>query len=98
MRVLNSRLLSRRTVLRAGAVSLALPLLDAMLPLGFGAEQKAAELRPRRLMVLARQLGCNDQYLFPEQAGADYTPTRYLKLIERHRANFTVFSGMSHLG
>jgi hypothetical protein len=33
---------------------------------------------------------------FPEQTGADYTPTRYLKWLEPYRKQFTVFSGLSH--
>ncbi len=90
--------LSRRTCLRAGAVSLGLPLLNAMLPLGLGAENRAAALMPKRLLLIGRVLGCNAEYLFPEKTGLAYEATRYLKLIDRHRGRFTVFSGMSHLG
>jgi hypothetical protein len=92
------RQLSRRTLLRAGAVSIGLPLLSAMLPAGWGGEAKAAALRPRRMLLIGRVLGTNGQYLFPEKAGPDYEATRYLKLIDRHRGRFTVFSGMSHVG
>jgi hypothetical protein len=90
--------LSRRTFLRAGAVTIGLPLLNAMMPVGLGAEKKAAALRPRRLLLVARVLGTNAEYLFPRRTGLDYEPTRYLKLIDRHRGRFTVFSGLSHLG
>lgn len=92
------RRISRRTFLRAGAVSVALPLLDAMLPVGLGAEKKAEALRPRRLLLVARILGTNAECFFPRRAGPDYEPTRYLQLIDRHRGRFTVFSGISHLG
>jgi hypothetical protein len=37
-------------------------------------------------------------FLFPETAGLDYEPTRYLKLLEEHRGDFTLFSGVSHIG
>jgi hypothetical protein len=90
--------LSRRFLLRAGAVCVGLPLLDAMLPAGLRAEQKAAALRPKRILLMCRSLGLHTPYLFPEKAGRDYEPTRYLKLLADFRDDFTVFSGMSHLG
>ena len=37
--------LSRRTFLRSAGVCIGLPLLDAMLPIGLGADRKAAALR-----------------------------------------------------
>ena len=95
---LNTRLLSRRTMLRAGGVAIGLPLLDAMLPLGLGAEAKAEKLAPRRMVLISRRLGCHAPYLFPEKAGLDYESTRYLKLLDDHRGRFTVFSGISHPG
>jgi hypothetical protein len=96
MNVHNLRGLSRRTFLRSGAVVLGLPLLNAMLPCGLRAEQQAAALRPRRLLLIGRVLGTNAQYFFPQKAGLDYEATRYLKLLEAHRGRFTVVSGMSH--
>ena len=94
---LNTRLLSRRTMLRAGGVAIALPLLDAMLPLGLGAEAKVAKLVPRRMVLISRTLGVHSPFLFPERVGLDYESTRYLKLLDDHRGRFTVFSGLSHL-
>jgi hypothetical protein len=90
--------LNRRAFLRSGAVCIGLPLLDAMLPFGLGAENKAAAMRAKRLLLIGRPLGLHTPYLFPEKAGRDYVPTRYLKQLEEHRNDFTVFSGMSHLG
>jgi len=98
MNISSTPVLSRRTLLRAGAVGIALPLLDAMLPRGFGAAEKARALQPRRLVLVARPLGLHTPFLFPEKTGRDYEPTRYLKLLEENRGNFTVFSGMSHKG
>lgn len=94
----NGPTLNRRFLLQAGAVCIGLPLLDAMLPGGLRAEQKAAALRPKRILLMCRSLGLHTPYLFPEKAGRDYEPTRYLKLLEEFRQDFTVFSGMSHLG
>ncbi len=98
MTPLNTRLLSRRTMLRAGGVAIGLPLLDAMLPLGLGAEAKAAKLVPRRMVLISRPLGTHASFLFPEKAGLDYESTRYLKLLDDHRGRFTLFSGLSHPG
>src|SRR5437867_1637913 len=90
--------LSRRTFLRSAGVCISLPLLDAMLPLGLGAEQKAAALHPKRILLIGRPLGLYGPHFFPEKAGKDYALTRYLKPLKEHRADFTVFSGMSHRG
>jgi len=89
--------LSRRTFLRAGGVCIGLPLLDAMLPVGLGAEQKAA-LPPKRLLFIGRPLGLYTPHFFPERPGKDYSLTRYLRPLKDLRQDFTVFSGMSHLG
>lgn len=93
-----TRSMNRRSFLRAAGVSIGLPLLDAMLPIGLGAERKAAALRAKRLLLIARPLGLYTPYLFPTKAGKDYEATRYLKPLQEHRADFTVFSGLSHRG
>lgn len=90
--------LSRRTLLKAAGVSIGLPLLDAMLPVGLRAETKAAAMSPARLLLIGRPLGFHAPHFFPEQAGKDYEPSRYLKLLDKHRADFTVFSGIAHRG
>lgn len=95
---MNAPQLSRRLLLRAGAVCIGLPLLDAMLPRGLADEKQEAALRPKRILLMCRSLGLHTPYLFPEQAGKDYEPTQYLKLLGDFRQDFTVFSGMSHLG
>lgn len=90
--------LSRRALLRAGGICIGLPLLEAMLPIGLGAEKAAQAMRPKRIVLMCRSLGLHTPYLFPEKAGKDYEPTRYLKVLEEFRQDFTIFSGMSHLG
>ena len=88
--------LSRRTFLRAGAVSLALPFLNGMLPRGLSAAQAARP--PKRLLLVARNLGLHAPFLFPETHGPDHESTRYLDLLKEHRGSFTLFSGVSHIG
>lgn len=86
--------LDRRHFLRAGAVSLALPALEAMLPRRASAEAITA---PKRLLLIARNLGLHAPFLFPETPGLKYETTRYLKHLDEHRGKFTLFSGVSHL-
>jgi len=98
MERLNKHLLSRRTMLRAAGVAIGLPLLDAMLPRGLRADEKAEALAPRRMVLIARPLGMHPAFFFPEKPGKDYEASRYLKIMEPLRGEFTVMSGMSHLG
>ena len=99
MNVLNQSRLSRRTFLRSGAVALALPFLDAMIPLGLsGSKASAAGVQPKRMVLLHRPLGTFYDFLFPQKAGLEYEQTRFLKILEPHRGQFTVFSGMGHVG
>ena len=90
--------LSRRTILKAAGVSIALPLLDAMLPIGLRAETKAAAMSPARLVLIGRPLGFHAPLFFPEKPGLGYESTRYLKKLDKHRGDFTVFSGIAHRG
>jgi hypothetical protein len=90
--------LNRRMFLRSAGVAIGLPLLDAMLPVGLGAEQKAAAMRAKRMLLIGRPLGLYTPYFFPDKPGKDYEVTRYLKPLQEHRADFTAFSGMAHCG
>jgi hypothetical protein len=90
--------LDRRTFLRAAGVCIGLPLLDAMLPVGRGAEQKAAVLGPKRVVLIGRPLGLHAPYFFPAKPGKDYETTRYLQPLQEYRRDFTVFSGLAHRG
>jgi hypothetical protein len=87
--------LNRRTFLRSSGVAIALPFLDAMLP-AHAAQKKIDAARPQRMVLVGRPLGLYTPYFFPEKAGRDYEPSRYLKVLQEHREQFTVFSGMSH--
>ena len=91
------RTLSRRMFLRAGAVTLGLPYLDAMLPRTLRGATAETE-PPRRMVLIHRPLGTYHPFLVPEKAGPEFEATRYLKTLEGHRKHFTLFSGISHLG
>ncbi len=90
--------LSRRTFLRGAGVSLALPLLEAMLPTGLRAAGPTAEASPRRIVAINVPLGFIPEKFFPAQTGANYELSEYLKPAEAFRNDFTLFSGTSHPG
>jgi hypothetical protein len=89
--------LNRRTLLRASGITLTLPFLDAMRPV-FGAAATAAAAQspvPRRIVCIQTNQGIMPQFFFPEKAGRDFTLTPYLAQLAAHRAQITVFSGVS---
>ncbi|RBP41192.1 uncharacterized protein DUF1552 [Roseimicrobium gellanilyticum] len=87
--------LSRRTFLRGAGVSLALPLLEAMIP-GARAAAAAAATSPRRMVAINIPLGFLGEKFFPTGTGTGYELSEYLKPGEALRGDFTVFSGVSH--
>ena len=87
------RPISRRRFLRGAAVAIALPFLESMhAPFA----RAAAESAPRRMFCICNNLGVLPEPFFPKDAGRDYTLSPYLKLLQDHRADFTVLSGVSH--
>jgi hypothetical protein len=92
--------ISRRRFLRGTGASLSLPLLDSMLaPFARTAESSSPLVpgaTPRRMFGICNNLGLLPEHFFPKGRGPEYTPSPYLKLLEAHRQDFTVFSGVSH--
>lgn len=84
--------LSRRTMLQATGVSLALPCLESMQP-AFAASKDEP---PKRMVLMCTALGLHPPNLWPDTEGADYALTPYLKQLEEHRKDFTLFSGLQH--
>ena len=85
--------LSRRFFLKGVGVTLALPFLESMLP-RLGATV-AAPAQPRRFVGMMTNMGIMPQFFFPTAAGRDYESTPYLDLLKEHRADMTIFSGVS---
>ena len=46
--------------------------------------------------TICNTLGLYREAWFPKTAGAGYETTEYLSLLEKHRQNFTLFTGFSH--
>ena len=83
----------RRKFLQGTGVALTLPMLDAFLPRARG---EAVKPSGKKMVCICTSLGLHAPFLFPEETGADYTPTPYLELLKEHRKDFTLFSGLSH--
>ncbi|MBI1247913.1 DUF1552 domain-containing protein [bacterium] len=87
---------TRRTILRGMGVGLTLPLLESLNPgLAWGGESSADSM-PHRMICICSNMGMMPKYFWPEGEGRDYQSSEYLSLIEEHRNDFTVFSGVSH--
>ena len=87
---------SRRQFLRGAGVALSLPWLEAMLP-PF-ARATDAPPTPRRLLAICNNLGLLPEKFFPAQGdlGREYALSPYLEMLQAHRQDFTVFSGVWH--
>lgn len=94
MRQVSLRPVSRRSVLRGVGVSLALPLLESMMPLS--AQTVNGAKKPRRMIAICNNLGLLAEHFFPQNTGRDYTLSPCLQHLASHRKDFTVFSGVSH--
>jgi hypothetical protein len=88
-----ARPLPRRSFLRGAGVTLALPMLDCMSP-----SFAQAVAPPRRMLIIANNLGVLPKFFFPRTEGKDYELSPYLTGLAAVRGEFTVFSGLSHPG
>ena len=87
------KFMNRRTFLRAGAVSLGLPVMSSMV------EAKAktdGDKGIRRMLAMNAPLGFHTPNLFPENSGKDYKASPYLQPLQEVRNKFSVFSGLMH--
>ncbi len=85
-------LLSRRHFLRGLGATMALPLLDAMIPL----RAADAVAKPRRSVFVYIPNGVNGMTWQVTKPGRGYEMSAALKPLEAHREEFTVFSGLHH--
>ena len=88
---------TRRHVLRAAGVSIALPLFDAALARPAAASDAyESDGVPRRLVCVCNSLGLHGPNFVPEGTGRRWKPSRYLKELTEFRGDMTVLSGVSH--
>src|SRR6267378_2835624 len=85
----------RRTFLRGAGVTLALPLLDAMVP-ALSATSKTAAAGVPRLGYFYVPNGMSMNYWRPKSVGSAYQASPILDVIEPYREYTTVVSGLSN--
>jgi hypothetical protein len=86
--------LDRRSFLKGGGITIALPLLHAMTP-AF-TRGAVSTNSPKRFVAMNASLGFHAPSLFPKKPGKSYAPTPYLKELQEHLKDLTLFSGLSH--
>lgn len=91
---ITKKALPRRTFLRGIGATLALPLLDAMIP-AMRAERLTAAAPVRRLGFIYYPLGVDRDRWTPTGAGADYELSEGLAPLAPHKGKFVVLGGLS---
>ena len=88
---------SRRTLIRAAGISLALPWLESV---AAEPEQRSvgAGGPPRRMVCICAPLGLHPDNFFPQETGKDYALSPYLEILKDYRDDMTVISGLAHAG
>jgi len=94
---LTKKHLSRRTLLQGAGASIALPLLDAMIPAGTALAQTAAAPNPKLGFVYFPH-GAVRQFWTPSNTGRDFQFSHVLKPLEPLRDYVTVVSGLRNKG
>jgi len=86
--------LSRRQLLRAGAVVLALPWLESLVHADDAVAAKGGP--PKRMVNICTNFGLYGPAFFPVQGGRDYVASDYIGILGDLREQVTVFSGIAH--
>src|SRR6201996_9851537 len=87
-------LLNRRHFLRGLGATVALPLLDAMIPLR--ASAASALDKPRRSVFVYIPNGVNGMTWQVAKSGRDYDLSASLQPLAKHKEDMTIFSGLHH--
>jgi len=93
--IITKKALSRRTVLRGLGTTLALPLLDSMVP-ALAALAKTAAAGPRRFSVIYVAHGTAPGYWVPKNEGPAYELTTPLEPLAKFRDRMLVLSGIDN--
>ncbi|HEX4637358.1 MAG TPA: DUF1552 domain-containing protein, partial [Rhizomicrobium sp.] len=94
--IITRKPIGRRTLLRGMGTTMALPLLEAMLPGAARAAEEALASR-KRLQVIYTPNGMMMQNWTPESTGENFAFSPILKPLEPYRNKLTVFTGLSQV-
>src|SRR5688500_12244809 len=92
--IITKRRISRRTVLRGVGATVALPLLDAMVP-ALTASQKTPAKPVRRLGIVYHPNGVVYENWLPKGVGSSFEFSRVLAPLERFRDRVVVVTGLA---
>ncbi len=84
----------RRAVLKGAGASIALPLLEAMIPASTAWAKTPAGGPPKRFAFVGFPHGAIMDRWSPKETGADYTMSPILKPLEPFRKHLTIVSGL----
>src|SRR5262245_44134058 len=90
---LTKKHISRRTVLKGAGVTLALPLLEAMVPAATALAPTAATQRSRLVGIFVPH-GMAPGYWVPEKVGTVFEFPYCFKPLEAYRDHMTILSGL----
>lgn len=88
---------NRRQFLKGVGVSLALPMMESLLPRSL-ATASIQTPKLKRLVCVGTYLGFYQDDFFPKQIGHGYSMPSVLEPIRRFRDDMTIFSGLDHRG
>ncbi|HEY1758268.1 MAG TPA: DUF1552 domain-containing protein [Bryobacteraceae bacterium] len=91
---LSKKHLQRRTVLQGIGATVALPLLDAMVPASTAWAETVAGKTPKRFAFVGFPHGAIMDRWSPKETGTDYTISPILKPLEPFRQHMTIVSGL----
>jgi len=94
---ISKKFISRRAVLRGAGATIALPLLDAMIPAGTALADTAAAPTPRMGFIYFPH-GAIMASWSPQETGSGYTMSPILKPLEPYRSKLTIVSGLRNKG
>ena len=91
----SSAVSDRRAFLRGVGTLMALPALDSLGFRAFAAPAKLAAA-PVRTAFLYTPNGVNVEHWFPKGTGKDYQLGESMKMMEKHRSEFSIITGLCH--
>lgn len=86
--------MNRRTLLRGTGVTIALPLMESLLPRSAAAVEAASH--SQRLATISVPFGMVQDRFHPKSTGAAYDMVPTLEPLSNLRSDFTVFSNLDH--
>lgn len=89
-------MIERRNLLRGSGVAFALPFLPSLIRPNTAGAANRDERPPQRFVAICNNLGLHAPNFIPSGKGSDWTPSKYLRVLDEFRHSMTVLTGVSH--